>query len=113
MIFHAAASAILRNLPISPKTLTTYNSIYRCYILPAFGALQLEEIKRENIQQLIKSLPPQTAATTLSVLRTIFREAIDNSYCENSPAATVRRPKIQVIPRHFIPLNQLLDLELP
>jgi len=113
VIFHSAAQTILKNLPISPKTLSTYNSIYKLYIFPVLGSLQLEQIKRESIQQLIRNLPPQTAATTLSVLRTIFREAIDNSYCEHSPAATVRRPRIQVVPRHFIPLNELLDLELP
>jgi integrase len=58
-------------------------------------------------------LPPQTGATTLAVLKTIYREAIDNGYCENSPAATVRRPKIQVIPRNFIPLQELIKLEFP
>ncbi len=35
---------------------------------------ELAEIKREHIQILIKSLPPQTGATTLAVLKTIFRE---------------------------------------
>jgi integrase len=77
------------------------------------GTIDLHEIKRENIQNLIKVLPPQTGATTLAVLKTIYREAIDNGYCENSPAATVRRPKIQVVPRKFIPLQELVGLELP
>ena len=64
-------------------------------------------------QAVIKPLPPQTGATTLAVLKTIFREAIDNGYCENSPAATVRRPKIQVIPRDFLALQELVELDLP
>ena len=113
MNLHSAAQIIFSNLPISPKTLSTYMSVYNLYIFPLLGVLPLEQIKRETIQQLIRPLSPQTAATTLSVLRTIFREAIDNGYCENSPSATVCRPRIQVVPRHFIPLNQLLDLELP
>jgi site-specific recombinase XerC len=113
MLLNVAAETIFKNLPISAKTLSTYRSIYNLYIFPALGSLQLEQVKRETIQQLIRNLPPQTAATTLSVLRTIFREAIDNSYCEHSPAATVRRPRIQVVPRNFIPLNLLLDLEFP
>jgi integrase len=87
--------------------------VYRRYIYPVLGAIDLQEIKRENIQSLIKMLPPQTGATTLAVLKTIYREAIDNGYCENSPAATVRRPKIQVTPRKFIPLQELIKLELP
>jgi len=103
----------LQALPIRPKTAATYNSVYRRYIYPVLGAIDLHEIKRENIQSLIKVLPPQTGATTLAVLKTIYREAIDNGYCENSPAATVRRPKIQVVPRKFIPLPELVGLELP
>ena len=113
MKFALAAEQILEALPIRPKTSQTYNSVYRRYIYPALHEYELAEIKRDHIQNLIKTLPPQTGATTLAVLKTIFRESIDNGYCENSPAATVRRPRIQVVPRHFIPLNKLLDLELP
>jgi integrase len=103
----------LETLPIRPKTSQTYNSVYRRYIYPALHEYELAEINREHIQNLIKSLPPQTGATTLAVLKTIFREAIDNAYCENSPAATVRRPKIQVIPRNFLTLQEIVSLDLP
>ena len=87
--------------------------MYRRYIYPALHQYDLDEVKREHIQNLIKSLPPQTGATTLAVLKTIFREAIDNAYCENSPAATVRRPKLQVIPRNFLTLQEIVSLDLP
>ncbi len=100
-------------LPIRPKTTATYNSVYRRYIHPALQQYELAEIKREHIQNLIKVLPPQTGATTLAVLKTIFREAIDNAYCEHSPAATVRRPKLQVIPRNFLTLQEIVSLDLP
>ena len=102
----------METLPIRPKTSQTYNSVYRRYIYPALQEYELAEIKREHIQNLIKSLPQQTGATTLAVLKTIFREAIDNAYCENSPAATVRRPKIQVIPRNFLTLQEIVSLDL-
>jgi integrase len=111
--FAVAAELILEALPIRPKTSQTYNSVYRRYIYPALQQYELAEIKREHIQNLIKSLPPQTGATTLAVLKTIFREAIDNGYCEHSPAATVRRPKLQVIPRNFLTLQEIVSLELP
>ncbi len=100
-------------LPIRPKTSQTYNSVYRRYIYPALHQYELDEVKREHIQNLIKILPPQTGATTLAVLKTIFREAIDNAYCENSPAATVRRPKLQVMPRNFLTLQEIVNLDLP
>jgi len=113
MKFAVAAELILVGLQIRPKTAATYYSVYRRYIYPALHHHELADIKREHIQAVIKPLPPQTGATTLAVLKTIFREAIDNGYCENSPAATVRRPKIQVIPRKFIPLDEILELEFP
>jgi integrase len=103
----------LEALPIRPKTSQTYNSVYRRYIYPALHQYELDEVKREHIQNLIKILPPQTGATTLAVLKTIFREAIDNAYCENSPAATVRRPKLQVMPRNFLTLQEIVNLDLP
>jgi len=103
----------LEALPIRSKTSQTYNSVYRRYIHPALHHYELAEIKREHIQNLIKVLPPQTGATTLAVLKSIFREAIDNAYCEYSPAATVRRPKLQVIPRNFLTLQELVNLDLP
>jgi len=113
MRFALAAEQILQSLPIRPKTAATYNSVYRRYIYPALYEYELAEIKREHIQNLIKTLPPQTGATTLAVLKTIFREAIDYAYCENSPAATVRRPKLQVIPRNFLTVQEIKNLELP
>ena len=113
MNFAFAAEQILNSLPIRPKTASTYRSIYKNYLHPNFGELKLREVKREQIQQLIRELPPQTGAMTLAVLKTIYREAVDNSYCENSPASTVRRPKIQVIPRKFLSLQELRELDLP
>jgi len=111
--FAESAELILKRLPIRPKTAATYNSVYRRYIHPSLHQYKLAEIKREHIQGIIRSLPPQTGATTLAGLKTIYREAIDNGFCEYSPAATIRRPKIQVIPRDFLTLQELLDLELP
>jgi len=113
MKFAVAAELILVGLPIRPKTAATYKSVYKRHIYPALHHHELAEIKREHIQAVIKTLPPQTGATTLAVLKTIFREAIDNGYCVNSPVATVRRPKIQVIPRDFLTLQELVNLDFP
>ena len=65
--FAVVAEQILQALPIRPKTSQNYYSVYRRYIYPALHQYELAEIKRENIQNLIKVLPPQTGATTLAV----------------------------------------------
>lgn len=113
MNFAFTAELILEALPVRQKTASTYKSLYKNHIYPKFKDYKLREIRREQVQHLIRELPPQTGAATLSVLRTIYREAIDNNYCENSPAATVRRPKVQVVPRKFLTVEELERLELP
>ena len=59
------------NLPIRHKTLITYRSMYRCHIEKVIGELDLAEVKRTHIQELIAPLPPQTSQMTLAVLEYI------------------------------------------
>jgi integrase len=50
----------------------------------------------------IQGLPPQTAATTLAVMKTVFREALAQQIIQSSPAHGVSTPKIIVKPRNFL-----------
>jgi hypothetical protein len=61
--FHQFAQQTINNLPIRHKTLTTYRSMYCCHIEAALKDLELSEIKRHQIQELITPLPPQTGGT--------------------------------------------------
>lgn len=85
-------------LPIRKKTLQTYQSIYRCHLEKALGSHSIEEISRSEIQAVIKNLPPQTAATTLAVMKTLYREAIARELVDHSPVVNIRSSQIQVIP---------------
>ena len=96
------AKATIDNLPIRHKTRITYRSIYRCHIGPAIGELELGEVKRTDIQILIQPLPPQTAQTTLAVLKTIYREAMAQELVEHSPAHGVKGHRFSVAPRKFL-----------
>lgn len=89
-------------MPIRHKTRITYRSMYRCHIGPAIGEIELAEVKRTQIQELIQPLPPQTAQTTLAVLKTIYREAIAQELVENSPAHGVKGHRFSVAPRKFL-----------
>lgn len=105
--FHQFAQQTINNLPIRHKTLTTYRSMYRCHIEAALKDLDLAEIKRTQIQELITPLPPQTAQMTLAVLKSIYREALAQELVEYSPAHGVRGQKVIVAPRKFMTWEEL------
>ena len=76
--------------------------MYRCHIEKPIGELELSEIKRAQIQELIQPLPPQTAQTTLAALKTIYREAMAQGIVEHSPAHGVKGHRFSVAPRKFL-----------
>jgi integrase len=96
------ASQTISNLPIRHKTLITYRSMYRCHIEKAIGELDLTEVRRTHIQELISPLPPQTSQMTLAVLKSIYREALAQELVEHSPAHGVKGQKVIVSPRRFL-----------
>ena len=96
------APQTISNLPIRRKTLITYRSMYRCHIEPVIGELDLTDIKRAQIQELIKLLPPQTSQMTLAVLKSIYREALAQELVEHSPAHGVKGQRVIVAPRKFL-----------
>ena len=104
------ANATISNLPIRHKTRTTYRSMYRCHIGPALGKIELTDVKRTQIQELVAHLPPQTAQTTLAVIKTIYREALAQELVEHSPAHGIRGQKVIVAPRKFLTWEQLDSL---
>jgi integrase len=99
-------------LPIRKKTLQTYRSIYRCHLEFSLGDHAIELISRSEIQAVIKNLPPQTAATTLAVLKTLYREAIARELVDHSPVVNIRSSQIQVIPRKFLTVSELESCDL-
>ena len=72
--------------------------------------MELSDVKRTHIQELITPLPPQTAQTTLAVLKTIYREAIAQELVEHSPAHGIRGQKVIVAPRKFLTWDELNSL---
>jgi len=94
-------------LPIRKKTLATYRSMFRCHIEGALGEIQLSEISRSDIKKVISNLPPQTAATTLAIIKMIFREALEDGIVEKSPVHGLRGPKVMVAPRRFLTWEEL------
>ena len=102
LCFAAFSDKVIHSLPIRKKTLATYQSVLRNHINPVVGSKKLNLILREDIQQTITTLPPQTAATTLAVIKTVYREAISRNLLTDSPAHGLSGPRIMVTPRNFL-----------
>jgi integrase len=100
--FSSFAMQTIANLPIRPKTYSTYVSMLTLHIFPYLAHRSLASISRLDIQNTISGLSPQTSATTLAVIKTVFREALAQQLIETSPAHGVSGPKIMVKPRDFL-----------
>ena len=107
MIFGEFAPIAISLLPVREKTRRNYFSVYKCHIKQALEDIEISEIKRSQIQSVILGLPPQTAAMTLALMKTIFREALSQEIIENSPAHGVNGPG-KIVPRKsFLTWDQL------
>lgn len=102
MLFESFALQTIGHLPIRAKTRATYHSALKLHIFPTLAHRDLRTIKRLDVQSAIQGLPSQTAATSLAVIKTIFREALALEIIESSPAHGVTGPKIMVKPRQFL-----------
>jgi integrase len=102
MIFETFARQVIGDLPIRAKTRSTYLSMVNCHVTPSLGKLSIESITRSDIQGSLRGLPPQTAAMTLAVIKSVYREAQARGVVETSPANGISGPKIMVSPRKFL-----------
>jgi integrase len=102
---------VFGSLPIRKKTLATYQSMYRCHIAPNLAGVEIDEINRSDIKALIVGLPPQTAMMTISVIKVLFREALERGHLKKIPFHGVRGPKVIVRPRKFLTWDALENLD--
>jgi integrase len=102
VLFESFALQTINHLPIRQKTFATYLSSLRLHIFPTLAHRDIQNITRLDIQSAIHGLPPQTSATALAVMKTIFREALAQELIQVSPAHGVSGPKIMVKPREFL-----------
>ena len=107
MNFEEFALLTIQHLPVREKTRRNYFSVYKCHIKQALQDFEIGEIKRIQVQSLLLGLPPQTAAMTLALMKTFFREALKQEIIEHSPAQGVSGPG-KIVPRKaFLTWEQL------
>ena len=111
MEFGEFAEVTIASLPIRKKTRANYRSALKNHIAPSLGEKAIKDITRQDIQKVIKPLPPQTAHTVLAVLKTLFREAEDQSLIEFPPTLKVKAPTKIIRDRKFITFEDLDRLD--
>jgi len=102
MLVESFARQVIGDLPIRAKTRSTYLSMLKCHVAPTIGSLSIEAITRSDIQGSLRGLSPQTAAMTLAVIKSVYREAQARGIVDSSPAHGISGPKIMVSPRKFL-----------
>ncbi len=96
------AVEVIETLPLRSKTKKVYFSALNCHVFPRLGARELSSLTKSDIQETVRDLDSPIAAKTLAVLKTVFREAIDNKLLEISPAVGVRIKPNRSRPRKFL-----------
>jgi integrase len=105
--FGVFAPSAIALLSVREKTRRNYFSVYKCHIQKHLEDIEISQIKRTDIQKVLVGLPPQTAAMTLALMKTIFREALSQEIVELSPAHGVNGPG-KIVPRKaFLTWDQL------
>jgi hypothetical protein len=111
LYFNDFARSVISTLPIRQKTRSTYISAFTRHIEPALRSKTIHEVSRADIHRVIAQLSPQLAATTLAVLKTLYREGIAGEIINSSPAHGVSGPRIFVSSRKFLTWEELSVME--
>ena len=84
------------NIECKRSTAEGYDGVLRQYLLPRFTKKRLDEIKRDDVKELIneliaKGLSRNTIRNVLCVIRGIVNQAIEDGLIESNPAARLGR----------------------
>jgi integrase len=84
------------NKQISPSTLRGYKSVINGVLIPAFGKYYVKELTSGIIKDWMMNLKntTKTIRNNLSVLRTMFLEAINDGLIEKSPIEQLDRTRV-------------------
>jgi integrase len=90
----------LEALERKETTLDNYRAILRAHLLPRFGELAVNRVRKEDVEEFMAALAEAglAAHTRLGIfklLSQIFTFAMRNGWCEENPCRSVRRPQVR------------------
>jgi integrase len=102
-------------LDISGKTLATYNSQLKLYLIPHFGDRKLTFIATSDVKRWVTTLSEMgVGATTIRqsyrLLHQILQSALEDELLGRNPAIGIKLPKITVKPKRGLTAQELYKL---
>ncbi len=111
MEFNVFAQETISLLNIREKTRENYRSIFRCHMEILLAGVDIRDVTRQHVDQMLGGLPPQTRSAAFAVFKTIFREAILHRLVEFSPAADYRIPTPIVGRKKFLTWEEVKAID--
>jgi phage integrase len=98
---------------LKPLTVSAYNTAMKTHIVPAFGAMPVQELKGIHVQKLFNDMleagkSPKTVKNTAAILHKALSVAVKQGYIAANPCDAAEVPKVT---RHEI--KPLTDAEIP
>jgi integrase len=98
-----AGERLLRHLEAlgrKPTTLGTYRSLFRTHLVPQLGDWPLDEVRPEDVEQLIATMRrggigAKTTVNALTLLQQIFGFGERKRWCRGNPCRRVDRPQVE------------------
>lgn len=98
-------------LNVRNKTLYEYKRLYQKHLQPLIGLKDINDVEPVVIQQLLRTLSPQTAKHTLMVLKTIYREATLYKEAIVNPTLGLKTIPIPFKPKKFLTWEEINKLD--
>ena len=103
---------ILKEMALREKTKVNYRSAFNKNISPVIGTLNLTDINKSHIFEILSPLPPQSRYQNYMVLKMICREALYRELLVDNPMTGIPTPKVRVEPGKFLRWEELKEMNL-
>jgi len=102
MLVDEWAEQVWSLISVRPKTLYDYKYIYRSFLQPVIGQMDVGYTDSAALQRQLIKLNPQTARHSLMVAKTIWREAALYNITKNNPTIGLKTAPIQQQTKKFL-----------
>ncbi len=78
---------------LRPKTILSYETMFKCHIMPFFKDMTIDQIRTSDIQSFFETMPELSRSTVKhmrDVLHQVFDSAIEDEYLERNPTNSTR-----------------------
>lgn len=103
--------SVIPILDVRDKTKKNYLGAYRKNLKASIGQKEIAHVTKFDIIKCLDPLPAQTRYQTLMMSRRVFAEAVERGHIEESPAKTIKAPRIFVKDQKFLTWHELEQID--